>query len=72
MKDKDGKLLGTQLSITNAGSSDDGAYTCVSANTHGEITRSVQVTVTKPSSKKSTLEDIGRYLFYLPQLKQAL
>ena len=60
MKDKDGKPTGTQLTLTNADLSDGGSYTCVSANTHGEITRSVQLTVTKASSKRMTVTDIGK------------
>ena len=55
MKDKDGNPTGTQLTITNADSSDAGDYTCMSANTHGEITRSVYVTVITSSSKRSTV-----------------
>ena len=60
MKDKDGNHTGTQLTIASADSSDGGTDTCVSANTHGEITRSVQLTVTKASSKRTTLKDIGK------------
>ena len=55
MKDKDGNPTGTQLTITNADASDAGDYTCMSANTHGEITRSVHVTVITSSSKRSTV-----------------
>ena len=62
MKDKDGNPTGTQLTITNADSSDDGDYTCTSANTHGEITRSVHVTVAKSSSKSSTVLETGEWL----------
>ena len=62
MTDKNGSPTGTQLTITNADSSDGGTYTCVSANTHGEITRSVQLTVAKSSSKRLILEDIGEKL----------
>ena len=51
MKDKDGNPIGTQLTITNVDSSDSGSYTCKSANTHGEVTRSVQLTVTKSSKR---------------------
>ncbi|XP_078369779.1 uncharacterized protein LOC144653611 [Oculina patagonica] len=57
MKDEDGNPTGTQLTITNADSSDAGDYTCTSANTHGEITRAVHVTVTKSSSKRSTVQE---------------
>ena len=59
MTDKNGNPTGTQLTITNVDSLDGGTYTCVSANTHGEITRSLQLTVTKTSSKRLILEDIG-------------
>jgi len=60
MTDKNGNPTGTQLTITNVDSyaSDGGTYTCVSANTHGEITRSLQLTVTTTSSKRLILEDI--------------
>ncbi len=62
MKDKDGNPTGTQLTITNADSSDAGDYTCTSANTHGEITRAVHVTVTKSSSKRSTVQETSKWL----------
>ena len=62
MKDKDGNPTGTQLTITNADASDDGDYTCRSANTHGEITRSVHVTVTKSSSKRSAVQKTSKWL----------
>ena len=61
MKDKDGNPTGTQLTITNADSSDDGHYTCTSANTHREITRAVHVTVIK-SSKRSTSQQTSKLL----------
>ncbi|XP_078371420.1 uncharacterized protein LOC144655075 [Oculina patagonica] len=57
MKDKDGNPTGTLLTIANADSSDAGDYMCTSANTHGEITRSVHVTVTKSSSKRSAVQE---------------
>lgn len=62
MKDKDGNPTGTQLTITNADSSDAGDYTCTSANTHGEVTRSVQVTVITSSSKRSTVQENSKLL----------
>ena len=65
MKDKDGNPIGTQLTITNADSSDAGDYICTSANTHGEISRSVRVTVTKSSSKRSTLQEFSKWLTVL-------
>lgn len=60
MKDKDGNPMGTQLTITNADSSDAGNYTCMSANTHGEITSSVHVTAITSSSKRSTVQENKR------------
>lgn len=62
MKDKDGNATGTQLTITNADSSDAGNYTCTSANTHGEITRSVHVTVTTSSFKRATIQESSKLL----------
>lgn len=62
MKDKDGNPMGTQLTITNADSSDAGDYTCMSANTHGEITSSVHVTVITSSSKRSTVQENSKLL----------
>ena len=62
MKDKDGNPTGTQLTITNADPSDAGDYTCMSANTHGEITSSVHVTVVTSSSKRSTLQENSKLL----------
>ena len=62
MKDKDGNPTGTQLTITNADSSDAGDFTCVSANTHGEINRSVHVTVTTSSSKRLTAQENSKLL----------
>lgn len=60
MKDKDGNILGIQVTITNADLSDGGAYTCVSGNVHGEITRTVQLTVTRSSSKGSLVDNNGK------------
>lgn len=62
MKNKDGNPTGTQLTITNADSSDAGDYICTSANAHGEITRSVHVTVITSSSKRSTVEESSKLL----------
>ena len=62
MRDKDGNSTGTQLTITNADSSDAGDYTCSSANTHGEIIRSVHVTVVTSSSKRSTVQEDSKLL----------
>ena len=61
-KDKDGNATGTQLTITNADSSDAGDYTCTSANTHGERTRSVHVTVTTSSFKRATIQESSKLL----------
>ena len=60
MKDKDGNILGIQMTITNADPSDGGAYTCVSGNAYGEITRTVQLTVTRSSSKGSLVDNNGK------------
>lgn len=69
IKDKDGNPTGTQLTLTNADPTDDGTYKCISANTHGQITRSVQLTVTKPASKRALSEDIGEKLHRLYDVK---
>ena len=69
MKDNNGNPTGTQLTITNADSSDDGDYKCTSANTHGEITRFVHVTVTKSSSKRSAVLETSKWLSLMRFIK---
>nr|XP_058971506.1 sushi, von Willebrand factor type A, EGF and pentraxin domain-containing protein 1-like [Pocillopora verrucosa] len=54
IKDKNGNPIGTQLTIGNADSSDSGSYSCMSANTHGEVTRAAQLTVAKSSVRRET------------------
>ena len=60
IKDKNGNPIGTQLTIGNADSSDSGSYSCMSANTHGEVTHAAKLTVAKSSVRRETTRKKGK------------
>ena len=57
---KDGSPVGTQLTLNNAAASDSGKYSCVAANTHGQVTSDVQLKVAQGSISKRGIELAGR------------